>query len=236
MTIKGYKMSDNQTTKDFVESVLAEVGSSTLIAVSKYHSAQEVEKVYGYGARQFGESRVFELKEKAEQLAHLKDISWNFIGHLQTNKVRQLLKIPRLHAIHSVHSLKLLQALLKEECYLASPSCDLFFQVNTSREQEKSGVETIEELNEMISFFMQERPRKFILRGLMTMGSIRTTDFEEDARRCFEELKSMAIQVSKVHAIPQLSLSMGMSDDYKIALKAGSNFIRIGSAIFGSRL
>ena len=147
--------------------------------------------------------------------------------------MRDLYKIPKLYAIHSVDSLSLLEELIKRENDFIGAELKLFFQVNTSHEVEKSGFETAEELNSAIELLLSRNSSKLKLVGLMAMGTIRTTNFEAEALRCFKDLSVIAKNIEKVHGFKTpLKLSMGMSQDYKIAITAGSDFVRIGSAIF----
>ncbi|MDO9181146.1 MAG: YggS family pyridoxal phosphate-dependent enzyme [Bacteriovorax sp.] len=209
--------------------------SAHLIAVTKYSPVEDVVSAYQSSHYDFGENRVADLKEKAEyfKVQKLTKVRWHFIGHLQSNKVRELYKIPNLYAIHSVDSLSLLEELIKRESDFTGPELKLFFQVNTSHEIEKSGFETAEELAAAIDLLKSRTHSKLKLYGLMTMGSIRTTEFEAEATRCFRDLKLIAENLEKNFALKEkLKLSMGMSQDYLLAIAAGSDFIRVGSAIF----
>ena len=215
-----------------------ELKSANLIAVTKYSPVEDVVTAYQAGHFDFGENRVGDLAEKAMAFKqqNFNKVRWHFIGHLQTNKVRELLKIPNLYAIHSVDSFRLLEELVKREDDFEGSELKLFFQVNTSHEEEKSGFESIDELRVAIDFLLSRPKTKCKFFGLMTMGTIRTTDFEVEAARCFNDLAKIARGLEATHPIKEklgsLKLSMGMSQDYKLALKAGSDFIRVGSAIF----
>ncbi|MDD4974184.1 MAG: YggS family pyridoxal phosphate-dependent enzyme [Bacteriovorax sp.] len=208
-----------------------------LIAVTKYSPVEDVIAAYQAHHYDFGENRVQDLKEKADTFVkeNLNKVRWHFIGHLQSNKVRELYKIPNLYAIHSVDSLSLLEELIKYENDFLGLELKIFFQVNTSHETEKSGFETAEELNRAIDLLMSRGNSKLKFYGLMTMGTIRTTEFEAEAMRCFRDLNLIARNLEKAHGLKEkLKLSMGMSQDYKLAIEAGSDFIRVGSAIFKS--
>ncbi len=198
------------------QNLIKEIGDVQLVAVTKKRSVKDIEALYKLGQRDFGENRVQELQDKAEQLKTLKDIRWHMIGPLQRNKVKQLLKIPQLYAIHSVSSLKLIEELNKYQHQV-----NIFLQVNTSMEDEKSGFETLEEIRE--AGYAMDVP----VYGLMTMGKLRTDKFEADAQKCFQKLVDLKHQLS-----PHLKLSMGMSQDYHIALKIGTDYIRVGSKLF----
>lgn len=214
-----------------------EIKGSHLVAVTKYSPVEDVIAAYESHHYDFGENRVQDLAEKAKvfEEQNLSKVKWHFIGHLQTNKVRELLKIPHLYAIHSVDSLRLLEELLKRENDLTGAECKLFFQVNTSHEEEKTGFASAEELHMAIQLLLGRGHSKFKFYGLMTMGTIRTEEFEVEAKRCFKDLVTIAHSVEdKFHLKTKLKLSMGMSQDFKIALAEGSDYIRVGSAIFKS--
>lgn len=211
-----------------------------LLAVSKTKPVSDIIAAYESGQRDFGENKVQDLLEKATELQNTcPEIRWHFIGHLQSNKINQLLKTPGLCAIHSIDSLKLLNKLLTKP--LSKSSSDnssgekigLFLQINTSGESEKSGFESDDDIYEAVALTMQND--HFFLQGFMTIGRIRTENFEEDARECFESLVRLKENCASKFKLSHLELSMGMTQDYAIALKSGTNWIRIGSAIFGER-
>lgn len=213
------------------------LGSATLVAVSKYSEASEVEAAYKAGVLDFGENRVSDLALKSQVFfeQHLLKVRWHFIGHLQTNKVKGLFKIPNLHAIHSVDSLRLLEELYKKESEFKGPKLLLFLQINTSHESEKSGFESTEELHQAIELMKSkssERESKLVFHGLMTMGTIRTDDPLKEAERCFGELVKIRQNLMIKYGFESLKLSMGMSNDYEVALKYGSDYIRVGSLLF----
>jgi pyridoxal phosphate enzyme (YggS family) len=222
-----------------IAAIKKEIAPAELIAVTKYSGVPEIVLACEAHQYDFGENRVSDLLEKAqdEQLINQKKIRWHFIGHLQTNKVKDLLKCPHLHAIHSIDSLRLLEELLKREDDFKGDELKLFFQVNTSHESEKSGFETSDDLKMAIDLLLSRPNSKFTLSGLMTMGPIRTEDFESGATKSFKDLKGIAQKMeSKCNLKLPLKLSMGMSQDYKLAILEGSNYVRIGSAIFKSSL
>ena len=200
-----------------------------LIAVSKTRTVDEIVLVQNLGQTAFGENKVQELLEKSQKL---KNIEWHFIGHLQSNKINQLLSVENLVSIHSIDSLSLLKKILKKE---GSPKIGLFLQINTSRESEKGGFdpEGIEELTKAITL-IRSHP-SFFIEGLMTIGKIRTENFSQDAKECFALLTKIKAKLDKDHSL-DLKLSMGMSQDYEIAIEMGSHFIRVGSDIFGARV
>lgn len=203
--------------------------NSHLLIVSKTRSEDEIKTYYELGQRDFGENRVQELLEKARNLKEsCPEIRWHMIGHLQSNKINQLYSTPHLWGIHSVHSQELLEKLLQQEEKLSHP-LNLFLQFNTSREKEKFGFEDYPALKEAASLIPSHSKLK--LQGLMTMGTLRTENFEDEARRCFQELNQLKDRLSKELSLP-LETSMGMSQDYQVALGENSNWIRLGTMMF----
>lgn len=202
----------------------------TLIAVSKKQSLEAIQALYGLGQRDFGESYVQELVAKATALRDrgCTDIRWHFIGHLQTNKVKQLL--PHVHAIHTVDSERLARELAKRWLAL-SPlhKIPVFLEVNIDAEAEKSGV-TASEAPALASLLANDTQiaAALELRGLMCIPD---PDLGlESALSAFRRLKELG------RALPSCQqLSMGMSDDFELALAEGATHIRVGTAIFGER-
>ncbi len=211
----------------------AELSSVSLVAVSKYSSVEDVALAYECGQLDFGENRVQDLKPKAEffEKEKLSKVRWHFIGHLQSNKAKDVLKIPNLWAIHSVDSLHLLEELVKREDDFRGDSLKIFFQVNTSHEDEKSGFSSREELEKALSFLLLRKSSKLKVWGLMTMGAIRTDDVRASAIKSFRELKSIKKELDAKYSL-DLKLSMGMSGDYQEAIQEGADYIRVGSLIF----
>ena len=222
-----------------LKKIREQISSATLIAVSKYHTIEEIQEAYTEGQRDFGESRVQELTEKAEYFRNknIQDIRWHFIGRLQANKINHLLRIPNLEAIHSIDSLKLLNDLIKrtqpspEHAKVHPKKMKIFLQVNTSHEEEKGGFRDQHELIEAIELLTSNH--HFLWAGLMTMGPIRTDNFEADTREAFHSLQVLQQQLKLQYPQFPLELSMGMSSDYLMALDYGSNYLRLGSIIFG---
>jgi pyridoxal phosphate enzyme (YggS family) len=203
----------------------------TLVCVSKFHPAEAIMEAYACGERDFGESRVQELLPKYEALP--KDIHWHFIGHLQTNKVKQI--VPFVHMIHSVDSVRLLETINKEAEKIGR-RIKVLLEVHVAKEETKSGF-TPEELS---TLNIQLSPFNYIeICGLMGMAT--NTDDEAEWHRCFREIKSLASSLIASSPIAHSSqserpqISMGMSDDYLVAIEEGSTMVRIGSTIFGSR-
>lgn len=215
------------------EDLNSQIGETTLVAVTKYSDLREISMAYDIGHRDFGENRVADLETKAQgfQVGERDDVRWHFVGHLQSNKVAKLLKIPGLYSIHSVDSHKLLAEILRRESDLISP-VKIFFQVNTSGEKEKGGYESYDALAKDVAHFIKASPSALIFEGLMTMGTYRTEDRAGEARRCFRLLKDYAKRLEVDFDLSNLQLSMGMSEDYAIALEEGADVIRVGSLLF----
>lgn len=197
----------------------------TCVAVSKTKPKEDIEKIYNLGHRDFGENKVQELEYKYNNLPQ--DINWHMIGHLQSNKVRKV--IPIVSLIHSVDSLKLLKVINKESKKFDKVT-NCLIQVNISKESSKYGFKESE-----LGFLNQESMSEYQnikFKGLMGMASF--TDSESIIKNEFNNLKNIYNNIRK--EIDDFNiLSMGMSNDYKIALVSGSNMIRVGSKIFGKR-
>ncbi|MCX8019515.1 MAG: YggS family pyridoxal phosphate-dependent enzyme [Chitinophagaceae bacterium] len=197
-----------------------------LVAVSKTKTPEEIMELYRLGHRDFGENYVQELIAKATRLPA--DIRWHFIGHLQSNKVKYI--VPMIHLIHGVDSLKLLHEINKQSAK-AGLITSCLLQVHISGEETKFGMSD-EELHETVSAFLSGVFPSVRLRGLMGMASF--TDDECLIRMQFLKLKSLFDKFNN-----QLkdfdTLSMGMSNDYRIAIECGSNMVRIGTLLFGER-
>jgi pyridoxal phosphate enzyme (YggS family) len=207
----------------------------TLVCVSKFHANEAIMQAYDCGERDFGESRVQELLPKYEALP--KDIHWHFIGHLQTNKVKQI--VPFVHMIHSVDSLRLLET-INREAEKIQRRVKVLLEVHVAKEETKSGFSP-EELLQLISNLSTNDLYPWVeICGVMGMAT--NTDDQDEWRRCFREIKSLASHLSPIaqrasHSSPSERpiISMGMSDDYLVAIEEGSNMVRIGSTIFGIR-
>jgi pyridoxal phosphate enzyme (YggS family) len=198
----------------------------TLVAVSKTKPVEDILALYNLGQKDFGENYVQELAEKEKQLP--KDIRWHFIGHLQTNKIKQIIGF--VHLIHGVDSLKLLKEINKQSEKI-NKITNCLLQIHIAQEETKFGLDE-DELNEIIRQLDSSTMKNIRVIGLMGMASF--TNNENQIRKEFGYLKSLQKKFSTVSF--QLSiLSMGMTADYKIAIEEGSNMIRVGSLIFGSR-
>lgn len=224
------------TTKESIASALqyikSKIKDTQLVAVSKYSPIEDVLLAYECGQIDFGENRVKDLEEKSKNLVGHPGIRWHFIGHLQSNKVKNLLQIPQLVSIQSIDSLKLCQEIVKRKSYFNGVHLDLYFQMNTSKETQKSGFQDYPSLIESLEYAQEHLfDEVFRFKGLMTIGSIRTEDFEADAKRCFSLMNSYKEKLKKDFGY-DVKLSMGMSQDYPIAVEMGSDLIRVGSLIF----
>jgi len=208
----------------------------TLIHVTKTRPISDIEAAYDLGIRDFGENRVDELKEKSEYFTQIgvSDIRWHFIGNLQSNKINRLFKIAGLFAIHSIDSLKLLKSLYERQENLSTDELLFFVQINTSQEDQKSGVSSWDELASLANFYSGRNDSRLKWHGLMTMSKLRTDDFEADARFCFSKLVSYRDRLATDFDLNSLKLSMGMSNDFKMALEYDTDFLRLGSLIYKS--
>jgi len=218
---------------DNIKSLKKETEASKviLLAVSKTKPAADLLEAYNAGQRLFGENQVQELVEKYEQLP--KDIEWHLIGHLQSNKVKYI--APFVSMIQSVDSIKLLQEINKH-ALKANRVIDCLLQIYIADEETKFGLgfdEAIELLrSEEFATFKNIR-----IRGLM--GIATNTDNEKQVKEEYYELKTFfdGIKVSYFRKDDSFNiLSMGMSADYKLAIEQGSNMVRLGSTIFGTRV
>lgn len=196
------------------------VKNVTLVAVSKTKPVEDIFELYNLGQRDFGENYVQELCDK--QAALPKDIRWHFIGHLQSNKVKYIASF--VHLIHGVDSYKLLQEINKQAAK-NDRVVDCLLQVHIAKEETKFGMNE-SELDEAI---LHAADLKHIrIKGLMGMASF--TEDREVVRKEFAYLKSLYDKFSGLSV-----LSMGMSADFSVAIEEGSNMVRIGSLLFGTR-
>ncbi|MCQ2346698.1 MAG: YggS family pyridoxal phosphate-dependent enzyme [Paludibacteraceae bacterium] len=207
----------------------------TLVCVSKFHPAEAIMEAYQAGERDFGESRVQELLTKYEALP--KDIRWHMIGHLQTNKVRQI--VPFIHLIHSIDSEHLL-ATVNREAGKIGRVVNVLLEVHVAAEDTKSGFSP-EELQALVDKLQNATtPLYPNVKICGIMGMATNTDDETEIRRCFRALKSLSDQlahtIAKGEQQPANILSMGMSSDYRLAIAEGSTMVRIGTTIFGARV
>ncbi|MCC7051144.1 MAG: YggS family pyridoxal phosphate-dependent enzyme, partial [Bacteroidia bacterium] len=199
----------------------------TLVAVSKTKPPEIITEAYNCNQLDFGENYVQELIAKHQQLP--KDIRWHFIGHLQTNKVKQIISI--VHLIHGVDTKKLLLEINKEAAK-ADIIVKVLLQVYIAQEETKYGLSK-EELFEITEEYKNKKYANILIAGLMGMAS--NTNDKITVKKEFSVIKSHFDILSK--QLPNFSiLSIGMSSDYELALEVGSTMVRIGSAIFGERV
>ena len=198
----------------------------TLVVVSKTHPVEAIQKIYDLGHRDFGENKVQEMQEKAELLP--KDIRWHMIGHVQTNKIRQMANF--VHLIHGIDKAKRLKEVQKR-AKNAGRVQDVLLQVKIADEDTKFGM-TLQEAKEVLNAENVAKMQNVNIVGLMGMATF--TDDMEQVREEFQALKKLYDELNA--EFPQIQLlSMGMTADYQIALEEGSNMLRVGSAIFGAR-
>ena len=204
--------------------------SVKLIAVSKFHPAGTVKKVYDAGQRIFGESRVQELV--AKQPALPEDIEWHFIGTLQSNKVKYI--APFISMIQSVDSLKLMQE-IDHQAGKCNRKIRVLIEVHIAEEESKHGFSDKESKDLFSNGTIMQFPNILVC-GLMGMATF--TENTEQVRREFRKLHNLFDEIKSMPATDKSvfsELSMGMSDDYKTAIEEGSTMVRIGTAIFGTR-
>jgi len=199
----------------------------TLVAITKTVSVPVIREAVKAGIHTFGENRVQEAAAKITGLGS--EITWHLVGHLQTNKIKKALSL--FSVIQSVDSLRLAQE-IQRHAEAAKQTVRVFIEVNTSGESTKLGIEPklAPELAKRVVEFPNLR-----LGGLMTIGALTTQT--EIIRNCFQRLRELRdeIRKSNVPRVDLLELSMGMTDDFEIAIEEGSTMVRIGRAIFGER-
>lgn len=196
-----------------------------LVTVSKTHPVSSIQEVYDLGQRVFGENKVQELVEKQPLLPN--DIQWHLIGHLQTNKVKYIAEF--VDTIQSVDSEKLLVEIDKQ-AEKHQRKIKVLLQVKIAEEETKFGLE-LSEAKELFFKFLQGEFPNVEITGLMGMATF--TDDQQQVRKEFMYLKQLFDKLSLQK--PLETLSMGMSDDFPLAIECGANSVRIGSAIFGKR-
>ena len=198
-----------------------------LVAVSKFHPAERIMEAYDAGQRIFGESRPQEMAAKATSLP--KDIEWHMIGHLQTNKVKYI--APFVAMISSVDSERLVEE-IERQAAKHNRQIDILLEVHVADEQTKSGWSP-EELRSYLATGRLEQMQHIRVRGVMTIAT--NSDDESIVRRDFQQIRDIFEELKPRFGEAFDTLSIGMSDDYPIALEYGSNMVRIGTAIFGAR-
>lgn len=201
-----------------------------LVAVSKFHPIEALQDAYDGGQRIFGESKVQEMTQKYEALP--KNIEWHFIGHLQTNKIKYI--APYVALIHGVDSYKLL-AEINKQAAKAGRIIPCLLQIHIAQEETKFGFST-EECRAMLEEGQWRQLEHVQIAGVMGMAT--NTEDETQIRREFSTLSAFFQEIKEAYFKEVSSfkeISMGMSDDYPLAIEEGSTLIRIGSRIFGAR-
>lgn len=202
-------------------------GEVTLIAVSKTKPVPMLEEAYAAGARDFGENKVQEIAAKKPELPE--DIRWHMIGHLQRNKVGQVLGKAVL--IHSVDSLRLARQ-IETDAAKAGLDVDILLEVNVAREESKYGF-MLEEVEDAI-MTIKDFPHVHI-KGLMTIAPF--VENPEENRGIFKKLFEFAVDIGdkNIDNVTMSVLSMGMTGDYEVAIEEGATMVRVGTGIFGAR-
>ena len=199
----------------------------TLIAVSKTKPVHMLQEAYDAGARVFGENKVQEITDKYPQLP--KDIQWHMIGHLQRNKVKYI--VDKVALIHSVDSLRLAQT-IEQEAAKHDVCVPILLEVNVAQEETKFGLKTEEVLPfiEKIANFEHIK-----VCGLMTIAPF--VDNPEENRQIFANLHKLSVDINEknIDNVYVNILSMGMTNDYEVAIEEGATMVRVGTGIFGAR-
>ena len=201
--------------------------SVTLIAVSKTKPAQAVQEAYEAGARDFGENKVQEILQKQPALPQ--DIRWHMIGHLQRNKVHQV--IGKAVLIHAVDSLRLAEQ-IEQEAAKRNLDVDVLLEINVAKEESKYGffLEDAEEAIRQISSLPHVH-----IKGLMTIAPF--VENPEENRGIFQKLYQLSVDINdkNIDNVTMGVLSMGMSGDFEVAIEEGATMVRVGTSIFGAR-
>ena len=199
----------------------------TLVSVSKTKPVEMLQEAYDLGVRVFGENKVQEIRDKYDALP--KDIEWHMIGHLQTNKVKYI--VDKVKLIHSVDSLRLAE-IIEKEAEKHNRSVDILLEVNVAEETSKFGLKTVEVIPfaEKIAQFPHIN-----MRGLMTIAPF--VDDPEKNRTIFRDLHKLYVDIKEknIDNGTVSILSMGMTNDYEVAIEEGATMVRIGTGIFGAR-
>ena len=205
------------------------IDSARLLAVSKTHPLEAVEELAARGVRAFGENKVQELCAKQEATNY--DLEWHLIGHLQRNKVRQLLK-HNVAMIHSVDSERLAMEIEKEAAKL-DKNVDILVEINIGNEESKSGCEP-EQAAELVQLIAQNCPH-LAVKGLMCVAP--EMESMDAVRPYFAHMRQLKDEIAALNlpGVEMKELSMGMTGDFPVAIEEGATIIRVGTAIFGKR-
>ncbi len=217
--------------------------SVRLVAVSKTKPKELIAELFETEKHlHFGENYVQEICDKAPALPS--GIQWHFIGHLQSNKVKQLLEhVPNLYTIETVDRMKIAETIHKEWKKLhRTNKINIFVQVNTSGEEQKSGIDPGKPLQELVEYIIDKCSETLQFKGLMTIGSVQESLSSEQKNKDFEtliqcrkDLMNNSSFCKNLFAEEQMELSMGMSHDFETAIEYGATNVRVGSLIFGER-
>lgn len=199
----------------------------TLIAVSKTKPVSDIEQIYAAGIREFGENKVQEMNDKQKVLPG--DINWHMIGHLQRNKVKYI--VDNVAMIHSVDSVRLAEEISKE-AVKKNVAVDILVEVNVAKEESKFGLYT-EDVRQFVGQI--SKLPGINIKGLMTSAPF--VDNPEDNRQYFKKLKDLSVDINakNIDNVHMDFLSMGMTNDYVVAVEEGATHVRVGTAIFGHR-
>lgn len=220
-----------RTVEDRIQAACRQCGRNReevqLIAVSKTKPVEMLEEAYACGCRDFGENKVQELVDKYERLP--KDIRWHMIGHLQRNKVKYI--VDKVSLVHSVDSLRLAEE-ISRQAEKKQTELDILVEVNIAQEESKFGTSRAEaaQLVEEIA-----KLPCIHVKGLMTIAPF--VEHPEENRKYFRQIKELSVDIEKknIDNVSMSVLSMGMTNDYMVAVEEGATMVRVGTGIFGER-
>ena len=225
------------TIKENIESIQNKILETTkkigtqapnIVAISKKHTDLEIKEALDAGISYIGESYIQEAIPKIETLNHQ---TWDFVGKIQTNKIKLILKyFNRIHALSKLKHLEKINQVAKD----LNKKPDIFIQVNLAGEDTKGGIETYKDLKDLVFSILSIEEKHFNLLGLMAIPPF--TKNPEDSRKYFKKLKQYMLDLNKDLKINLNRLSMGMTNDFIIAIEEGSTDLRIGTGIFGVRI
>ena len=199
-----------------------------LLAVSKTIDVERIKEAVACGLKELGENKVQEILEKYEPMGE--EVKWHLIGHLQTNKVKYI--IDKIKLIHSVESLKLAEEISKR-AKKANKVMDILIEVNMAAEESKFGVAPEDTLSLIQKIALLDN---ICIRGLMTVAPF--VENSEENRECFRRMKQLSVDINaeKIDNVYMDILSMGMSNDFEVAIEEGATIVRVGTSIFGRRI
>ncbi|HIT88059.1 MAG TPA: YggS family pyridoxal phosphate-dependent enzyme [Candidatus Coprocola pullicola] len=199
-----------------------------LLAVSKTIDVERIKEAVACGLKELGENKVQEILEKYEPMGE--EVKWHLIGHLQTNKVKYI--IDKVKLIHSVESLKLAEEISKR-AKKANKVMDILIEVNMAAEESKFGVAPEDTLSLIQKIALLDN---ICIRGLMTVAPF--VENSEENRECFRRMKQLSVDINaeKIDNVYMDILSMGMSNDFEVAIEEGATIVRVGTSIFGRRI